>query len=156
MLSYCSNEAFTVTGHFRRFLALSARERRTLLRAALAVASARIALWILPFRRVCGFVRRRAVNTNIREDVPVIFLEWSVRAVARRIPMASCLTQALALQWLLTRAGHRASLYIGVAKGHERGFEAHAWVESRGEILLGSTASVGGFARIITLLPQEQ
>ena len=59
-----------------------------------------------------------------------------------------------ALQWLLTRAGHRASLCIGVAKGNERGFEAHAWVESRGEILLGSAASLSGFARIIALLPQ--
>ena len=143
-------------GQFRRFIALSARERRALLRAALAVASARIALWVLPFRRVCGLVRGLAVNANVREDVPVDLLEWSVQVVARRIPMASCLTQALALQWLLARAGHRASLCIGVAKGEARGFESHAWVESRGEILLGSTGGVNGFARIITLLPQQQ
>lgn len=141
---------------FRRFIALSAGERRALLRAALAVASARTALWVLPFRRVRGFVRGLAVNANIREDVPVNLLEWSVRVVARRIPMASCLTQALALQWLLARAGHRAGVYIGVASDEERGFESHAWVESRGEILLESTGGVNGFARIIALLPQQQ
>ncbi len=141
---------------FRRFIALSAGERRALPRAALAVASARIALWVLPFRRVCGFVRGLAVNANVREDIPVNLLEWSVRVVARRIPMATCLTQALALQWLLARAGHRAGVYIGVASDEARGFESHAWVESRGEILLESTGGVNGFARIIALLPRQQ
>ena len=125
------------------------------LRAAAAVACARIALWILPFRSVCGFVCGLPVASDVRDGSSVSALQWSVRVAARRIPLASCLTQALALRWLLVRAGHPASLHIGVAKSGARGFAAHAWVESRGEILLGSEREASGFVPILALPPPQ-
>lgn len=47
---------------------------------------------------------------------------------------SSCLEKSLVLCWLLQRRGIEAELRIGARK--EKGnFEAHAWVELRGEVL---------------------
>ncbi len=64
---------------------------------------------------------------------------WSVRAVAGRMPGATCLVQALALQRLLSRAGHVSALEVGVAKSGRR-LEAHAWLRYEGSVLIGGSA----------------
>jgi hypothetical protein len=66
-------------------------------------------------------------------------LAWAVTMAGRHIPDATCLTQALAIHALLTQAGHRARVEIGVAK--ESRFEAHAWVTCNGSVVLGATES---------------
>ena len=59
-----------------------------------------------------------------------------METTARSIPKASCLTQALAAQVMLERAGEHPELKIGVAT--DRGeFEAHAWLELHGRPLVG-------------------
>ena len=70
-----------------------------------------------------------AVDAGVRapallgsDDLPVSRLEWAVRAAGRRVPMASCLTQALALQFLLGRSGHFSEVLIGVRKDVEADF----------------------------------
>lgn len=63
-------------------------------------------------------------------------IAWSVQSAARFVPGASCLTQALAAHVLLEQGAHPSTLHIGVSR--ERGrFEAHAWVEEAGSILIG-------------------
>lgn len=83
--------------------------------------------------------------------MPVTRLVWAVRAASRRIPAASCLTQSLALHCLLTRAGHRSDIRIGVAKDAEAGFGAHAWVEYAGQPLLSGPEEVERYVRILTM-----
>lgn len=56
-------------------------------------------------------------------------------AAARGVYRASCLPQSLVLWWLLKRQGMEAALRIGVRKVADR-FEAHAWVEHGGVVLL--------------------
>ena len=64
------------------------------------------------------------------------------RTTARLIEAASrygivqgnCLSKSLALSWLLRRKGILADLRIGAMKTGD-GLEAHAWVETRGEIV---------------------
>ena len=73
-------------------------------------------------------------------------LAWAVRAAARRVPRASCLTQSLALEALLVQAGHPAALRIGVARKDDGAFEAHAWVESEGRVLIGRLSDLERFA----------
>ncbi len=59
----------------------------------------------------------------------------TVQAVARRHPLpSSCLSRSLVLWSLLRRWGIDSRLRIGVNK-QEGSFEAHAWVEHRGEAL---------------------
>ena len=62
---------------------------------------------------------------------------WAVSAGSRYTPSTSCLVQALAAQMLLNRRGYLSQLRIGVAKGDAGQFQAHAWVESDGRIIIG-------------------
>ena len=137
----------------RQFAELPARERKLLLRSVLLVAAVRIALWTLPFRWVRLVVgERRAVSPGLTA-IPVKRLTWAVQAAARRIPGASCLTQAFALQYLMGRAGHGAEVHIGVAKDAARGFEAHAWVEHGGAVVLGDDGELERYAPVLALAP---
>ncbi|MCB0213695.1 MAG: lasso peptide biosynthesis B2 protein [Anaerolineae bacterium] len=61
--------------------------------------------------------------------------------VSRYVFRATCLTQALSALILLRRYGHPATLKIGVALHEAKQFEAHAWVESQGLIVVGGTTS---------------
>lgn len=56
---------------------------------------------------------------------------------ARYVPRATCLTQALALQAMLGRAGTPSELRIGVARGKETEVDAHAWLECEGRVVIG-------------------
>jgi len=135
----------------RQFVELSPQERSLLLRAVILVATVRLALWTMPFgavRQLLG--KRRTVSTRLAA-ISAKRLSWAVQAAARRIPAASCLTQALALQHLLARAGHPAELHIGVAKDAARGFQSHAWVEYRGQILLGDNGELEHYSPMLAL-----
>jgi len=60
-----------------------------------------------------------------------------IERLARFVPKASCLTQALALQFILARAGHASRLQVGVREAADGTFSAHAWVTCDGVIVLG-------------------
>ena len=51
--------------------------------------------------------------------------------------IASCLTQALATRTLLNLKGQKSHLKIGVDKDKKENFEAHAWIEKEGKIIIG-------------------
>ena len=66
---------------------------------------------------------------------------WMVKTAARFVPGATCLTQALATDILYAFQGEAAEIRFGVSRGVARSaahLEAHAWVESRGKIILGA------------------
>jgi hypothetical protein len=120
-------------------------------RAAVVLLRIRIALWLLPWRRVLALLPAGVAPTaRCRVDR----LERAVRLASRAIPCATCLTQALALSHLLSRSGHASTVRIGVT--NERGrFAAHAWVECHGVPLLSSSAEVARYARILTWTPAQ-
>lgn len=127
----------------RRFARLSGAEQRLLLRAAMLVALVRLALWVVPFRRLWLVTRKSELRPRLNAGAsPPERIAWAVAAVSRYIPKATCLTQALAAKMLLQRAGHCASLRIGVAQEDGREFKAHAWVELEGKALVGGTQAL--------------
>jgi prophage tail gpP-like protein len=65
---------------------------------------------------------------------------WAVSTSARIVPRASCLTQAVAGQYLLARAGYQSQMRVGVAMDAEGIFTAHAWLISEGRIIMGGSA----------------
>ena len=127
---------------FRTFLRMSSSERRLLFVGGVVVACVRILLWILPFKRVVWLVERtalrsaRAAPVRLLEDTNV-HIAWGVTTAARYVPRATCLTQALAAQWLFAWFGHPTLLRIGVAKGSGKPLRAHAWLESEGRVVVG-------------------
>ena len=120
-------------------------ERRLILRAAVLVSLVRVGLWVLPYKRVRRMVEWRperhpgdagarapASSRYTPDDIVRV-----VGAVSRRIPDASCLTQALSAQRLLAREGYESQMQIGVARNEAGTFEAHAWLEREGSIIIG-------------------
>lgn len=134
----------------RRVAALSRQDWRLLGSAITLVLGIRAALWLLPSRIIIARVRRVAArapraNSSAPDATRIV---WAVAASARRVPGASCLTQALAVQLLLLRHGYEAELCVGVTRGAAGEFRAHAWVERAGRIVIGGDGS-----RVFTRLP---
>jgi hypothetical protein len=124
-----------------KFLRLHPCDRRLLLEAWLNVCACRAALWLLPLSRWSPSPR-----VSISTGVPAARIAWAIGVASRYVPRATCLVRALAGRRLLAAHGHRAQLRIGVARS--AGFEAHAWLEYNGRVLIG-----GGDLDRYTVLP---
>ena len=132
----------------RRFLRLSRSDQRLTVRIVLLLAAIRLGLWLLPFSTL-----RRLLRTSLPAAacqpalvaVPVERLARLVHGCSRVVPGATCLTQSLAVQFLLERAGHTSVIRIGVARSSVRGFEAHAWVDCHGQVLLDHPADIARY-----------
>lgn len=131
-------------GAIGKFLRRSNREKLLAAIAAAALIEARIEL------KVIGFRHRRWLDqsdTERQDGAPAKRREgsisageiaWAVRAMGAHIPGATnCLVRALALKYLLGIFGHDARLRIGAGYPDGGRFEAHAWVESGGHVLIG-------------------
>jgi Transglutaminase-like superfamily len=135
----------------RRLVSLGPSEIAMLCGALLILARTRLALSILPWRRMRAPVIRSiapALRTNADR------LEWAIRATSRFIPRATCLTQALALQRLLAHHGYESRVQIG-ARNTDGHFGAHAWVEHEGGSFLSTAAELTRYARFFSWPPSE-
>jgi hypothetical protein len=119
----------------RKFAGLPTAEKLLLLRTLFVVGRIRVGLWVLPFRVMQKF----AFGGKRSKDSPysVEQFVWAVRATSRYVPCATCLTQALAAQVLLSRAGYSPRVEIGVAKNEKNQFQAHAWLVLKDRVLIG-------------------
>ena len=135
------------------FVRLSREKRVLLMKALWLVISVRFALWFLPFRVVRNAIEKFA-QTSVkfldREADSVESVVWAVTVASRRVPAASCLTQALATQVLLRRRSYPAELRIGVAPGERGEIAAHAWIELDGRIIIGGSDSARRFVTLLT------
>jgi len=120
-----------------RFFQLPFSDQRLLMRAALAVVSAKLAIRTLRLPVARTAVARLERLGWIVAPTAVDRIVWAVEAAGRAIPgMKNCLVQAVAAEAMLTRAGHPCELRIGAAKNGP-GLIAHAWLESEGRVLIG-------------------
>jgi len=134
----------------RRFLGLNAAEQRLFVTAFLLLESINLGMRLLPFRVLLRLLPRGLKGPKKRQNKNRLSAEEIARIVevaSRRMPwLKTCLAQALAAQVLLTRRGYPALLRIGVARGDQGEFQAHAWVESRGKVLIGGGSELKRYA----------
>ena len=137
---------------FRMFFGFSRVDQLRLVRAAFLILFIRLGLQLMPFRTLrrllskMGRVRQDALPPD---EVSIRQVVWAVSAAGRRMPWAStCLTRALAAQVMLGRLGEPTALSIGVAKDEQDKFKAHAWLESRGEVVIGGEESLTEFTKL--------
>ena len=117
-----------------------------LARCLIVVSAVRLALTLSSYNRVRDAVTR----LDARHDAGIADLRrvaWGVAAAARLVPGATCLTQALAGQYLLARQGNASKISIGIEKGTGSELKAHAWLMSGSHIVLGG--SIKGFAHLV-------
>ena len=106
----------------------------TTIEAWWALALARAALWLLPWHVVGPAVNRLALPAG-GPGATTERLASDVRTASRLVPRATCLVQALALHAMLARRFRTSALRLGVTRS--RGFEAHAWLECDGLVVIG-------------------
>ena len=139
----------------RRFLRLPAADQALLVRSAVTLGAVRMGLWLLPhrfLRRILSAVTRREAPPR-GAQAPPDRIAWAVMVASRYVPStATCLPRALAAHVLLARSGHATQLRIGVARGADGAFEAHAWVASGEKILVGA---LPGPWRFVPLPPAQ-
>jgi transglutaminase superfamily protein len=119
---------------------ISPAERSLLVAACVRVFAVRVALWVLPSKWIIRYVKRLALPTNTAGGDTRVSpgeIVWAVDAASRRIPDASCLTQAVSALLLLRRHGYEAQFCVGVARGKSGSLDAHAWLERDGRVLIG-------------------
>jgi hypothetical protein len=142
-------------GHLRKFLHLGAARRRLLVEAVLLSAAIALALRLLRFqalRRIAGRLTRGPARPTGANQAYIDSVVWAVSVSGRHVPGAGgCLVQALAGMVLLGRGGCPALMHIGVDKDAQGRFQAHAWVECRGAVVLGGTENPSHFAPLAAL-----
>jgi hypothetical protein len=120
----------------RKFLGLSRKEKRLLLRAWWLLARMSVLTRCMSF----AALQRRVQDVKPRREVGPFaadFLVWAVEAAGRFVPGVACLQKALVASILLPEHGYPVTLRIGVQKTPAGELRAHAWVESSGRILIG-------------------
>jgi hypothetical protein len=102
----------------------------------------RAATWTLTFarvRRIADAMSRPVRNGAVAGGRPSPDrIAWAIATVSRIVPGGgNCLVRALATGIVLKRYGYPSELKIGVMKPAGGRFEAHAWLESGGNVVIG-------------------
>src|SRR5512144_2141944 len=133
----------------RKFFGRGRSDQRLLVEAAVLVVAVRLGLWVLPYdrlRRLLATMAPARPRADAADRATVERIGWAVSEVGAVVPSATCLTRALAAEWLLNRLGQPSDLRFGVAKSEAGGIEAHAWLESAGTIVVGRLAGLSRYA----------
>lgn len=120
--------------------------------ASLLLLAARIAVAMLPFRRVARWLGTPVSPAALiapppreRPDDQATIVSWAIRFAAGRLPVeAVCLPQAMAARTMLKRRGIAATLHLGVWRDHRNAVKtdpdappAHAWLDASGQRITG-------------------
>lgn len=121
----------------RKFVTRSRSERQVLVTVAVSLVVSRALLTTVGLDRthrvIDRLVRIFPPNTTMHDPERI---PWAVNAVAECVPLYfSCLMRAIVGERLFAANGYRTELHLGVTK--DTGFEAHAWVERDGEVVVG-------------------
>lgn len=129
-----------------RLGSLSGGEMLFLARCLAVVGAVRLGLAVSSYNRLRDLVVRLGAK-DTADVADLRRIAWGVAAAARLVPGASCLTQALAGQYLLARQGNASRIRIGIQQDTGAELKAHAWLVSGNHIVLGG--SLGGFAHLV-------
>lgn len=133
----------------RKFLNLDFSTRLLLVVTFTLLAVIRLGLWLLPFstwHRLWSRLMPAQLKLQPAEPASVSQVIWAVSVSSHYMPgSVKCLARALVTQILLYWHGYPADLHIGVAKGEGGQLEAHAWVASQGEIVMGYLSNLSHF-----------
>lgn len=136
----------------RKFIHFSPGDQWLLIKSGMLMVSIRLGLWLYPFQDL-----QRMLETHMRKKFfqagqsELERVAWSIRAVGKCLPFATCLVQALTAQLLLSRRGHQVALHIGIAKDKQGKLDAHAWIEYQGKVIVGSVDNLSNYTLLTSL-----
>jgi hypothetical protein len=124
-----------------KFLRQTPQRRGLLLEAALGLILARLALRLVPFRRLKPFFNRPVrgpevdgpARQRLRKEVV-----WAILRTAKFLPgKMMCFPRGIVAQAMLRRRGVATTLYYGVTTGNGNGSTAHVWVQDGAQGVVG-------------------
>lgn len=118
------------------FISLKSQDKKLVLKAFFLNYYVRFITWIFPFKRAYRIAQKMGQNYS-KTPIELYKLTWAVNVTGNYVFRSTCLTKAITAQILLEKHGHHPKVHIGVMKCEE--FEAHAWVEISGEVVLGES-----------------
>ena len=108
----------------------------------------RLGMRFLPFDRLSRFTLKLGLRSP-RNRYTLQGLIWAVLTSSRFTPGgAKCLARALTMQVLMQQQGYPSEICIGVSKRDRTTLEAHAWVESQGEVIMGWLPDLDRYHRL--------
>jgi hypothetical protein len=129
-------------------------QRPTVLQCVVLILALKTGLRIWGYSKVISWLGRRLREVPATEWLDVDAVRTAERSVATAGALypgrALCLEQSLVLHYLLRRAGVASRYCHGVAA---RPFQAHAWIEYRGQVMNDVTEHTRRFAKLPDQLP---
>lgn len=131
----------------RRLRSLSLAQWKHLLRALWLIPAARIVLAAVPFKSILAYMDQIEPTGKVATPSFQAHASWALALVARHLlGDKPCLTQALAMQYLLQRRATPSTLRIGVKRDENGGLAAHAWIECENRVVIGGADSPSKYA----------
>jgi hypothetical protein len=139
----------------RKFFKLGAGDRLFLLATFALLGTVRLGLCLLPFRTLLKLIETYSSLPFDRQTLAQGSMHrvlWAVELSSRYMPGGvKCLARALTTKVWLNWYGYPSTLRIGVAKSTQGTLEAHAWVESHGQIVIGNLQDLSRFTPLPSL-----
>ena len=131
-------------GTFKHYItkwnSLSGKRKVVFLKAAVSLVLVKIGLAILPFvtfRKLFHWLCDTKSAGEISQE-RIDLTVWAVDTAANLLPLELlCLPRALATKYLLRKVP-ALTLEIGIEVNPAKQFEAHAWVEQNGSVIMGN------------------
>lgn len=125
------------------FARMNGGRRLLVVEAALMLGLARLALRLMPFRRIAPWLAR-APETEICNEALAASICEAVTIAARNVPWnAVCLPQALVTKAMLARRGYGSSFHLGANFDGQGRLIAHAWLQAGGTVIIGANSVPG-------------
>ena len=119
--------------------AITWSERVLFVEAWLLLVSATLICKLVPFQRIYKVAGQSAASVpNSAATHEIAQIRQAIDRATASVPRTTCLTRGLAAAVLLRFTGLPYRLAIGVRKGTEGAFSAHAWVLSGENIVTGN------------------
>jgi hypothetical protein len=122
-----------------KFRALSSADKWMLLHATVWLALARLALLVLPFRRLAARLCREMDKGDGSPDPRLLErIGYAIRTAAANVPWRSdCFPQSIAGRMLLKHYGYASTIHLGVEKVGDKDVAGHAWLTCGGTVITG-------------------
>ncbi|NET04899.1 MAG: lasso peptide biosynthesis B2 protein [Symploca sp. SIO2B6] len=138
-----------------KLVRLSIGDNQLLIKTFVLLGLVRLGLWLLPFpslRQAVAKLSHSHPKQPPIKQISVGKIIWAVNLSSRYMPGGvKCLARALTTQVFMSRQGYSPQLRIGVAKGEGGQLEAHAWVESQGQVVIGYLGNLSYFTPLPSL-----
>jgi uncharacterized membrane protein YbjE (DUF340 family) len=136
--------------YLARWNTLSRNKKTAFIKSAICLLVIKTGLELLPFstfRKIFHWFSKSG-NKSVMSQHKINEVVWAVESAANHLPFELlCLPRALATKYLL-RELPALTLEIGIQINSSKVFEAHAWVEQNGVILIGDWSDSASYQRL--------